>query len=61
MVGHPHEELYEQVAFLAYHFHWGLEEIMYLEHAERRRWVREISRINRRLNEGTAGAGGAHE
>jgi hypothetical protein len=40
------------VAFIAYHFHWGLEEIMCLEHGERRRWVGEISRINGWVNEG---------
>jgi hypothetical protein len=41
----------EEVAFIAYHFHWSHEEIMGLEHAERRHWVAEISGINTRLNE----------
>jgi hypothetical protein len=41
----------EEVAFIAYHFHWSHEEIVGLEHAERRRWVAEISGINTRLNE----------
>ena len=50
-VGYPLDELYEEVAFIAYHFHWSLEEIMSLEHAERRRWVSEISRLNQRLND----------
>jgi hypothetical protein len=40
----------EEVAFIAYHFHWGPEAIMDLEHADRRRWVREISAINERAN-----------
>jgi hypothetical protein len=35
---------------VAYHFHWPHEEIMTLEHADRRRWVREISAINTRVN-----------
>jgi hypothetical protein len=39
------------VAFIAFHFHWSLDEIMALEHAERRRWVAEISRLNQRMNE----------
>lgn len=44
-------ELYEEVAYVAYHFHWGLEEILDLEHPDRRRFVDEIARINRRLIE----------
>lgn len=51
MTGYPLERLYEEVAYVAYHFHWPLQEIMALEHAERRRWVEEIGRINRRLSE----------
>ena len=54
IVGHPLAELYEEVAFVAYHFHWSLEDIMALDHAERRRWVSGISRINQRMNEATA-------
>jgi hypothetical protein len=42
----------EEVAFVAYHFHWPHEEVMALEHADRRRWVAEISSINRRMNAG---------
>ena len=44
------DELYQEVAFIAYHFHWPHDEIMGLEHGERRQWVGEISRINERLN-----------
>jgi hypothetical protein len=42
--------LYEEVAFVAYHFHWPLETILDLEHQERRRWAQEISSINQRIN-----------
>lgn len=44
--------LYEEMAFIALHFHWGRDELMRLEHAERRRWCKEISSINKML-EGT--------
>jgi hypothetical protein len=37
------------VAFVAYHFHWPMNDILELEHADRRRWVEEISSINRRM------------
>ncbi|HEY9206921.1 MAG TPA: DUF6760 family protein [Candidatus Methanoperedens sp.] len=42
--------MYEEVAFIAYHFHWSFEEIMNMEHRDRQRWVEEISSINRQLN-----------
>jgi uncharacterized protein DUF6760 len=38
------------MAFIAYHFHWTNTELMTLEHAERRRWCRQISAINRQQN-----------
>jgi hypothetical protein len=46
------ERLHEEVAYVAYHFHWPRDEILDLEHPERQRWVREIARINTRVNEG---------
>lgn len=45
------DRLHEEVAYVAYHFHWGLDDILDLEHAQRLRWVREIGDINRRLSE----------
>lgn len=50
MKAYPVHELYEEMAFIAYHFHWSHEELMQLEHGQRRRWCEEISRINRSLN-----------
>jgi hypothetical protein len=47
--------LFEEVAYIAYHFHWPYEQIMGLEHFERRRWVDEVAKINRRLNEALKG------
>jgi hypothetical protein len=52
IVGYPLEQLREEVAFIAFHFHWSHEQLMNLEHRERRHWVSEISSINTRLNEG---------
>jgi len=45
------DRLREEVAYLAYHFHWPLSEILDLEHAERQQWVEEVASINRRLND----------
>jgi hypothetical protein len=50
VIGYPLQTLYEEVAFVAYHFHWPQEEIVNLEHADRLKWVREISAINERKN-----------
>jgi hypothetical protein len=40
------DRVYAEVAYVAYHFHWPLDEILNLEHGERRRYVTEISRLN---------------
>ena len=52
ILGYPLERLHQEVAYIAYHFHWPHAEIMDLEHADRQRWVKEIADINRRQNEG---------
>jgi hypothetical protein len=51
MRAYPVVQLYSEMAFIAYHFHWGSGELMALEHAERRRWCQEISTINQRLDD----------
>ena len=45
------DRLFEEVAYVAYHFHWSMDEILELEHADRLRFAAEISSINRRLTE----------
>ncbi|THE64829.1 hypothetical protein D8Y22_10680 [Salinadaptatus halalkaliphilus] len=45
------ETLYEEVAFVAYHFGWSHDEVLALPHWERHRWCDEISEINERMNE----------
>jgi hypothetical protein len=52
VIGYPLEQMFEEVAFIAYHFHWSHESVMALEHADRRRWVEQISTINGRINDG---------
>ncbi len=41
--------LHQEVAFLAFHFHWSLDDILNLEHQQRRRWVTEIEKLKQRL------------
>jgi hypothetical protein len=44
------DRLFEEVAYVAYHFHWSFEEILELEHPTRRRFVEEIASMNRRIS-----------
>ena len=48
MIGYPSGRLFEEVAYIAYHFHWPYDQIMGLEHRERQLWVAEIAKINKR-------------
>nr|WP_278003523.1 DUF6760 family protein [Nodosilinea sp. TSF1-S3] len=50
IVGYPLARLYEEVAYLAYHFHWGHADLMALEHGDRQRWVAEVAEINQQIN-----------
>jgi hypothetical protein len=50
MRAYPVKSLYEEMAFIAYHFHWSNSDLMQLEHRERRRWCKEITAINRKLD-----------
>jgi hypothetical protein len=50
-VAYGETQISEEVAYIAYHFHWPLEQILTLEHADRRRWAQQISVINERMNE----------
>jgi hypothetical protein len=53
-LGYPLDRLHEEVAYIAYHFHWQPDVILEMEHRDRERWVGEIAKINRRLNEGAS-------
>ena len=56
---YPSDRLHEEVAYLAFHFHWSYQEVMRLDHTERQRWVAEAARINeRRISEQQSEAGG---
>ncbi|MBQ2697506.1 MAG: hypothetical protein IJF59_02425 [Clostridia bacterium] len=50
MVLYPKNRLYEEMSFLAYYLHWSREDLMQLDHQERRRWCEEISAINKKLS-----------
>ena len=47
------DRLYEEVAYIAYHFHWPLDDLLDLEHRERQRFAGEIAKINQRIERGS--------
>jgi hypothetical protein len=49
---YPADRLFEEVAFVAYHFNWAHDDVLAMPHWERRRWCEEISTINEKMNEG---------
>jgi hypothetical protein len=40
--------LHEEVSYIAYHLHWPLDDLLDLEHPDRRRYVQLIERLNAR-------------
>lgn len=52
IVSYPLENIFKEVAFIAYHFHWDRTSILDLTHKERHQWVKEISGINEKINGG---------
>jgi len=52
MTGYPLDALHQEVAFVAYHLHWRHDEVMALEHRDRRRWIDEISALHREMSVG---------
>lgn len=37
--------LHEEIAYLAYHLHWPLDELLDLEHTDRRRYIALTRRL----------------
>lgn len=42
------DELWEEIAYLGYHLHWGLETLLDMEHRDRRRMVSRVAALNER-------------
>ena len=46
------DRLFEEMGYIAYHFHWAPDDLLDLEHGDRRRYAEEIGRMNRRIQQG---------
>jgi hypothetical protein len=51
MTTYATDRMFEEIAYVAYHLHWSMDELLDLEHPLRQRFVEEIGRINRRIAE----------
>lgn len=48
MMRYPTDALWQEMAYLAYHLHWDLAELLDLEHMDRVRMVRAVASLNER-------------
>jgi hypothetical protein len=48
ILGYPLDWVYQEVATLSMRVHWTYEDVLNLDHAERRRWIEEIVKLERR-------------
>jgi hypothetical protein len=45
-------EIWSEMAYLAYHFHWELETLLDLQHSDRAQLIDEVASLNERALEG---------
>ena len=48
MLRYPTDALWQEIAFLAYHLHWSMDDLLDLEHMDRVRMVRTVVNLNER-------------
>jgi hypothetical protein len=48
-LAYPVEMVRSEVAFIAYHLHWSLGELLELPHRERVAWVGLVSAMNKKV------------
>jgi hypothetical protein len=45
---YPTDALWQEIAYLAYHLHWRMDDLLDLEHMDRVRMVRAVVALNDR-------------
>ena len=48
MLRYPVEVRWQEIAYLAYHLHWPMDDLLDLEHMDRVRMVRAVAGLNER-------------
>ena len=46
----PEKELYREMSFISYYYHWEYDTVMTLDHKTRRRFCTEISAIHKEIS-----------
>lgn len=49
VVLYPEGEIFREISFISYYYHWDLDRIMTLDHKTRRRFCAEISAIHKEV------------
>lgn len=49
-MSYPSDRLFEEVAYLSRYLHWSYDEVVRLDHRQRRRWVAQVATVNEALN-----------
>ena len=57
MLSYPAEAIWQETAYLAYHLHWSLDDVLGLEHLDRVRMVRAVVNLEQRSRQETRDAG----
>ena len=45
---YPADALWQEIAYLAYHLHWSMDDLLDLEHMDRVRMIRAVVSMNER-------------
>jgi hypothetical protein len=48
MMRYPADAIWQEIAYLAYHLHWPIQDLLDLEHSDRVRMVRAVVALNER-------------
>ena len=57
MLSYPAEAVWQETAYLAYHQHWSLDDLLGLEHLDRMRMVRAVVNLEQRSRQEARDAG----
>ena len=57
MLSYPAEAVWQETAYLAYHLHWSLDDLLGLEHLDRMRMVRAVVNLEQRSRQEARDAG----
>ena len=57
MLSYPAEAVWQETAYLAYHLHWSLDDLLGLEHLDRVRMVRAVVNLEQRSRQEARDAG----